>query len=185
MSVRTAVEASLARKGIWPRGWGNSRVAPELHLGALGSFIVSPIIPRCPSARSAPAIILCTTTPSCDLPSLFLTIANGKCRPPIKLCRSWRPGTRDPSPTSLFLPFWMTARTFLFQAARMGTQCCANGPAIGSARSSDTKARSGARNSVTMGRVQRPAVQTSQRASPYHVVPTYSLTHAQALRFLQ
>jgi WD40 repeat protein len=67
----------------------------------------------------------------------------------------------------------MTARTFLFQAVRMGTQCCANGPAIGLARSSDTKARFGVRNSVSKGRAQRPAVQTLQRASSYHIVHTY------------
>lgn len=54
----------------------------------------------------------------------------------------------------------------------MGTRCCANGPAIGSARSSDTKARFGVRNSVTMARAQRPAVQTLQRAYPYHIVHT-------------
>jgi hypothetical protein len=55
----------------------------------------------------------------------------------------------------------------------MGTRCCANGPAIGSARSSDTKARSGVRNSVKKGHAQRPAVQTLQRASHYHIVHAY------------
>ena len=102
-------------------------------------------------------------------PSIFLTITSGKCRPRIKLCRSWRPGTRGPSPISPFHPFWMTARTFLFRAVRMGTPCCANGPAIGSVHSSDTKARFGVRNSVTKGLAQRPAAQTLQRASPYTV----------------
>ena len=48
-----------------------------------------------------------------------------------------------------------------------------NGPAIGSARSSDTKARYGVRNSVKKRRVQRPAVQTLQRTSPYHIVHAY------------
>jgi hypothetical protein len=55
----------------------------------------------------------------------------------------------------------------------MGTRCYANGPAIGSAHSSDIKARFGVRNSVTKGRAQRPAVLTLQRASPYHIVHTY------------
>ena len=55
----------------------------------------------------------------------------------------------------------------------METRCFVNGPAIGSARSSDTKAPFGVRNSVTTGRGQPRAVQILQRASPYHIVHTY------------
>jgi len=110
----------------------------------------------------------------CDPPSLnCLNDHDQKCRPCIKLCRSWRPGTRAQSPISLFLPFWMTAPSFLFPAARMGTRCSANGPAIGSARLSDTRARFGVQSSVAMRRAQRQAAPISQRASLYHIVHTY------------
>ena len=67
---RTRVRISLngpglgSRKGVDTRHvkWVNSRVAPDVS--TFGLFIVSPIILRCPSARSAPVIILSPTIPT-------------------------------------------------------------------------------------------------------------------------
>jgi hypothetical protein len=131
----------------------------------------------CPSARSAPAIVLSAKIPTFFTLSpsnlFFFNDHERKCRPYTKLCLSWRLATRAPSPIYLFLLFWMTARTFLYQAARMETRCCANGPAIGSAPLSVTRARFGAQSSVGMRRALRQAVPTLQRTSPYHIVHTY------------
>ena len=91
-----------------------------------------------------------------------------RCPPRSKLCRSWRQDTRAPSPTFLFHLFWTTERTCLYLAARMETQCSANGPAIGSAPLSDTRARFGAPNSVEMAHALRREVRISQRAFDMH-----------------
>ena len=126
-----------------------------------------------PSARSAPTYhslrhditLLPISRPSIFFfSSLSFEPYERRCRPRIKLCRSWRQDTRVPSPTFPFHLFWTTERTCSYLAARMGTQCCANGPAIGSAPLSDTRARFGTPNSVPMGRARRRAVRISQRA---------------------
>jgi hypothetical protein len=124
------------------------------------------------------------------LPDLFFfNDHERKCQPCPKLCLSWRPATRAPSPIYLFLPFWMTERTYLYLAARMGTRCCANGPAIGSAPLSVIRGRFGAPSSVAMRRALRQVVQTLQRASPLSYTAcapkVCSPTQAQVLRLLQ
>jgi hypothetical protein len=73
--------------------------------------------------------------------------------------------TRVPSPTSRFLHSRMTKRTCLFRAARMATQCCATGLAIGSARSLATRVLSGVQSSVRMSPEPLLAVLISPR--PY------------------
>ncbi len=131
-----------------------------------------------PSARSAPThhslrhdiSLLLTSRPSIFYLLSFFSSKGyeRRCPPRSELCRSWRQDTRAPSPTFLFHLFWTTERTCLYLAARMETQCYANGPAIGSAPLSDTRARFGAPNSVEMARALCREVQISQRAFDMH-----------------
>ncbi len=162
-------EQNRDSEGSWPRGrdawrWDLRFGSLFLHRLRLSSSAVRQRAARLPSFSLQRYLLVTFQT------SFILTITSGKCRPCTKLCRSWRPGTRAPSPTSLFHLFWMTARTFLSLAAKMGTRCYANGPAIGSARLSDTRAPFGVRNSVAMHLALRQAAQTLRRASLYHTV---------------
>jgi len=122
---------------------------------------------RCACHHSLPHDILhfFASRPSQIPVFLFFQDHESQCRHHLKLCRSWRRDTRALSHTFLSLRCWTTARTCSYLAAKMETRCCANGPAIGSARSSDTRVRFGAQSSVAMGRVRHRAVRTLQRAS--------------------